>query len=198
MKSPVLSFVTALSGLFLFAAVSVAQPYGAYYDPHAPRRPQPGTILGRTGYAVSNHSLSAQILGVEYSFEGALGGNFTLIGRAGLVPTGIMLASSISGTFNAHFNLAAGLTLEPRFYTSFDRRARLGRSTFMNSSDFVSFPLQALWASEGFVFSFTPQYGIRRTTGDHWAHEFTFGPRFAFFDDVAISPHVGYRLVFMF
>ena len=49
-----------------------------------------------------------------------------------------------------------------------------------------------------YILRTAPQYGIRRTTGDHWAHEFTFGPRFAFFDDVALSPHVSYRLVFMF
>ena len=196
MKNQVHLLALVFALLFSVTPVSAQVVYGP--APHASHRPMPGTVIGRGGFAVSNHSLSAQLLGVEYSFEGALASNFTLIGRAGLVPTGIALVSSIAGTFDSHFNMAAGLTLEPRIYTSFERRARLGRSTYMNSSDFVSFPLQALWVGEGFVFAFTPQYGIRRTTGDHWAHEFTFGPRFAFFDDVALSPHVSYRLVFMF
>ena len=199
MKSPVLSFVTALSGLFLFAAVSFAQPYGSYYDPRAPHRPQPGTILGRSGYAVSNHSLSAQLLGLEYSFEGALASNFTLIGRAGMVPTGISFTNSIGGETQAHFAVGFGVTLEPRIYTSFDRRARLGRSTYMNSSDFVSFRAQYIWAG-GSCFAFTPLYGIRRTTGDHWSHEFTFGPCLAYpsESDLVLSPHLQYRLVYMF
>ncbi|MBQ9818745.1 MAG: hypothetical protein IJM60_00510, partial [Bacteroidales bacterium] len=154
--------MTALSGLFLFAAISFAQPYGPYYDPRAPRRPRPGTIIGRGGYAVSSHSLSAQVLGLEYGFEGALASRFTLIGRVGMVPTGISYSSSIGGSTSAHFAVGFGVTLEPRIYTSFDRRARLGRSTYMNSSDFVSFKTQYIWAGDS-CFAFTPLYGIRRT-----------------------------------
>jgi hypothetical protein len=203
MKSLALSFVTALSVLFLCASTASAQVvYGPepYYNPRAPHRPLPGTLIGRGGYAVSNHSISAQVLGLEYSFEGALASNFTLIARAGVVPTGIAFSSGILNSTYAHFNVGLGLTLEPRIYTSFDRRARLGRSTYMNSSDFVSFRTQAIWAADGVCFAFTPLYGIRRTTGDHWAHEFTFGPRFAWAgeEDLTISPHIQYRLVFMF
>lgn len=203
MKSPALSFVTVLSVLFLCASVSSAQVvYGPdpYYNPRSPRRPQPGTVLGHRGYAVSNHSISAQLLGLEYSFEGAVAGNFTLIGRVGLVPTGISYTSSVLGSTYAHFACGFGATLEPRIYTSFDRRARLGRSTYMNSSDFVSFKTQFLWDGDGACLAFAPVYGIRRTTGDHFAHEFTFGPRFAsdFEDGLVLSPHIQYRLVFMF
>lgn len=191
-----------VAALLFSATLSFAQPYGGgYRDPYGTRRPQPGTILGHGGYAVSNHSLSVQLLGVEYSFEGALASNFTIVARAGLVPTGIDLSSSLSGVSYVHFGVAAGLTLEPRIYTSFDRRARLGRSTYMNSSDFVAFRTQCLWAGEeGLALALTPLYGIRRTTGDHWAHELTFGPRLTYFGegDSAISPHLQYRLVYMF
>ncbi|MBR1576278.1 MAG: hypothetical protein IJ654_07515 [Bacteroidales bacterium] len=197
-----IALLTVFSTLLFSVTLSFAQPYGgAGFNPgrsYPSHRPVPGTILGRDGFAVSNHSLSAQILGLEYSFEGALTGNFTLVGRVGLVPTGLVLASSMSGTSSVHFDMAPGITLEPRIYTSFERRARMGRSTFMNSSDFVSAPVQFLFAGNGCVFTFTPQYGIRRTSGDHFAHEFTFGPRLAFYDDIVLSPHIQYRLVFMF
>ena len=195
----------ALVAALLFSAtLSSAQVvYGPdpYYNPRTPHRPMPGTVIGRGGFAVSNHSLSAQLLGLEYSFEGALASNFTIVARAGLVPTGVSLTSTLDGLSSLHFSMAAGLTLEPRIYTSFDRRARLGRSTYMNSSDFVAFRGQCLWAGgEDLALVLTPLYRIRRTTGDHWAHEFTFGPRVAWVGegDPAFSPHVQYRLVFMF
>lgn len=192
--------VAVVTALLFSATLSFAQPYGgAYHNPRTPHRPAPGTILYGGGFAVSNHSISAQVLGLEYSFEGALLSNLTLIGRAGLVPTGVNLYTSMLGATDAHFNVGLGLTLEPRFYTSFERRARMGRTTYMNSSDFLAVRNQIVWAPEALCFVITPMYGIRRTTGDHWAHEFTFGPRLAYAGgDPNLSPHVQYRLVFMF
>lgn len=191
--------VAVVSALLFSATLSFAQPYGGYRNPRTPHRPLPGTVLGGAWFAVSNHSVSAQVLGLEYGFEGALLSNLTLIGRAGLVPTGIEYASGmLSGTYG-QFHVGLGLTLEPRFYTSFDRRARLGRSTYMNSSDFLAIRNQLVWGKDALCFVITPLYGIRRTTGDHWAHEFTIGPRLAYAGgDPNLSPHVQYRLVFMF
>ena len=202
MKNQV-TLLAVVTALLFSVTLSFAQTHGGtYYNPRSlypSHRPAPGTVFGRDGYAVSNHSLSAQVLGLEYSFEGALTGNFTLIGRAGLVPTGIAYQSSLMGSTNAHFAVGLGLTLEPRVYTSFDRRARMGRTTYMNSSDFVALRSQLIWAQEGFAWAFTPLYGIRRTTGDHWAHEFTIGPRIALVgEDYNFTPHIQYRLVFMF
>ena len=202
MKNQV-TLLAVISALLFSVTLSYAQPYGGTYrnprGTYPSHRPVPGTVFGRDGYAVSNHSLSAQILGLEYSFEGALAGNFTLIGRAGLVPTGIQYATSLMGSTYAHFATGLGLTLEPRIYTSFDRRARMGRTTYMNSSDFVAFRTQWVWAGDGSAWVFTPLYGIRRTTGDHWAHEFTFGPRLSCVgEEYNFSPHIQYRLVFMF
>ena len=194
--------LAVFSALLLSVSFVSAQPYGSAgpYTPHRGHRPLPGTILGGGRYAVSNHSLSAQVLGLEYSFEGAVAGNFTIIGRAGLVPTGIQYVSSLMGGTYANFAVGLGLTLEPRIYTSFDRRSRLGRSTYMNSSDFVAFRTQAIWAKEGYCLAFTPLYGMRRTTSDHWAHELTFGPRLAYTGEgnPNLSPHLMYRLIFMF
>ena len=192
--------VAVITALLFSATLSFAQPYGGgYHNPRTPHRPVPGTILNGGGFAVSNHSISAQIVGVEYSFEGALLSNLTLIGRAGLVPTGAEYYSSMLGATDAQFSVGLGLTLEPRFYTSFERRARMGRSTYMNSSDFLAVRNQLVLTANALCFVITPMYGIRRTTGDHWAHEFTFGPRLAYAGgDPNLSPHVQYRLVFMF
>lgn len=193
--------LASLAALLFSATLSIAQPYGGVYpDPYGTRRPRPGTVLGPGRYAVSNHSLSIQLLGLEYSFEGAVASNFTIIARAGIVPTGIDLSTSLSGISHVHFGVAGGLTLEPRIYTSFDRRTRLGRSTYMNSSDFVAFRTQCLWAGgEGLALVLTPLYGMRRTTGDHWAHELSFGPRLSYIEgDPVLSPHLQYRLVYMF
>ena len=40
----------------------------------------------------SNHSVSTTLLGLEYSFEGRVADRWTLIGRAGLVPTAFAVA----------------------------------------------------------------------------------------------------------
>ena len=199
MKNRILQ-VAVVFTLLLSSTLSYAQPYGGgYYNPRHPHRPAPGTVIGRGDFAVSNHSISAQILGLEYSFEGVLIGNLTLIGRVGIVPTAVQYYSSMIGATNAHFGVGAGITLEPRFYTSFERRARMGRSTYMNSSDFLAVRNQVVWAPDALCFVITPMYGIRRTTGDHWAHEFTVGPRLAYAGgDPNLSPHVQYRLVYMF
>lgn len=75
---------------------------------------------------ISDHSVSLSVLGIEYGYEQKLGGNWTLIGRAGVVPVGVDLYNTWE-TFSANFAMAYGLTVEPRFYTSMGRRAALGR-----------------------------------------------------------------------
>ena len=40
---------------------------------------------------VSNHSISMTILGLEYGYEQRLGGHWSIIGRAGIVPQQISL-----------------------------------------------------------------------------------------------------------
>ena len=62
--------VAVVTALLFSATLSFAQPYGgAYHNPRTPHRPAPGTILYGGGFAVSNHSISAQVLGLEYSFD---------------------------------------------------------------------------------------------------------------------------------
>lgn len=146
---------------------------------------------------ISDHSVSLSVLGIEYGYEQKLGGNWTLIGRAGVVPVGVDLYNTWE-TFSANFALAYGLTVEPRFYTSMGRRAALGRPVINNSSDFVSIRAQALTDGDNPALTLTPMYGIRRHSGKHWYHEFTFGTRLMMIDEFGMTPHVQYRLGFIF
>lgn len=146
----------------------------------------------------SNHSISLTTLGAEYGYEQRLGGNWTLIGRVGLVPAGLDLSSHLN-SFNANFNMAYGITVEPRYYTSFSRRLAAGKPTVNNSSDFIAIRAQGLSDGDNIAVSLTPMYGIRRHGGKHWYHEFTFGACITDSgNNFDITPHVQYRLGFIF
>ena len=79
--------------------------------------------------AVSNHSFSVQIVGIEYGYEQKLGGSFSMVFRAGMVPSGLYYLGNYHKT-EFTFTSSLGINIEPRFYTNFGRRARLGKSTF--------------------------------------------------------------------
>ena len=107
----------------------------------AAAEPVKDTASVQKNAAVSNHTISMQILGLEYGYEQKLGGSFSMVFRAGLVPAGIYV-------FNDYFSfgysaaMKIGVNVEPRFYTNFDRRQRLGKSTYKNSADFVALKVQ--------------------------------------------------------
>ena len=48
--------------------------------------------------AQNNHSISTTILGLEYSYEGFVSDNWSLIGRAGFVPVGFNFSSAGGST----------------------------------------------------------------------------------------------------
>ena len=102
MKNPFITLIIAFAAL-LFSADSYAQR------------------IARHNGAVSNHSVSVYIIGAEYAYEQSFGGNFTLIGRTGLMPVGLDYYKD-AVNFSASFTSALGVTLEPRFYTSMKRR----------------------------------------------------------------------------
>lgn len=148
--------------------------------------------------AVSNHSFSLQIVGIEYGYEQKLGGSFSMVFRAGLVPSGLSYFCDLYNT-SFSFKSSLGITVEPRFYTNFGRRARLGKSTFKNSADFVALKIQSSMP-KGLDISLTPMYGIRRVWGKHWFGEFSAGGRIGFTwgSGIYIAPHIQYRLGFVF
>lgn len=145
----------------------------------------------------SNHSITTTLLGLEYSFEGRVADRWTLIGRAGLVPYYFMLyTNSFESGFNG--NMGIGGSFEARYYSSIKRRTEMGKSTYLNSSDFISIRLRANTAN-GTEVSLTPAYGFRRAMGKHWVQEFTLGIRFGIMsDDYFFAPHAQYRIGFVF
>lgn len=146
--------------------------------------------------AVSNHSFSLQIVGIEYGYEQKLGGSFSMVFRAGMVPSGLYYFGNYTQTEFA-FKSSFGINIEPRFYTNFGRRARLGKSTFKNSADFVAIKIQGA-LSGPFDFSITPMYGIRRVWGKHWFGEFSVGGRIGIMNYLYLAPYLQYRFGFVF
>lgn len=95
--------------------------------------------------------------------------------------------------------MGLGLSFEGRWYSSIARRVKLNRSTYNNSSDFISMRLRASTTPDGADISFTPSYGFRRAIGKHWVQEFTLGPKIGVgSDEYYILPHVQYRIGFVF
>lgn len=142
----------------------------------------------------SNHSVSLPLGGIEYSYEGCVADRWSLIGRVGLVPVGFA-ASSAPSYSEIYFLSGLGVTFEARWYSNIAKRAECGRSTYNNSSDFVSMRLRAN-TSDGLEVSFTPAYGIRRSFGRLWFHEITFGPKIGVSADsgLFLAPHIQYRI----
>ena len=69
----------------------------------------------------SNHSITTTLLGLEYSFEGRIADRWTLIGRAGLVPTGFNVYSYPDAA-GFEGNMGLGASFEARYYSSIKRR----------------------------------------------------------------------------
>ena len=142
----------------------------------------------------SNHSVSFPLGGLEYSYEGRVADRWSLIGRIGLVPVGFAAASLPTYT-EVQLRSGIGASFEARWYSNIAKRAACGRSTYNNSSDFVSMRLRAN-TGDGLEVSFTPAYGIRRTFGRLWFHEVTFGPKIGITtgSGLFLAPHVQYRI----
>lgn len=177
----VLAILTAVSGAY---AKSVSKAIDTI------------VIASEKPVAVSNHSFSLQIVGIEYGYEQKLGGSFSMVFRAGMVPSGLYFYGDYHLT-ELQFSSSLGINIEPRFYTNFGRRARLGKNTFKNSADFVAIKIQGV-LSGPFDFSLTPMYGIRRVWGKHWFGEFTAGGRVGIQNGLYLAPYLQYRFGFVF
>lgn len=142
----------------------------------------------------SNHSVSMPLGGLEYSYEGRVADRWSLIGRIGLVPVGFA-AASVPNYTEVQLRSGIGVSFEARWYSNIAKRAACGRSTYNNSSDFVSMRLRAN-TGDGLEVSFTPAYGIRRTFGKLWFHEVTFGPKVGITTEYGLflAPHIQYRI----
>ena len=78
-------------------------------------------------------------------------------------------------------------------------RERNGKYTRGNSAEFVGVPVTAYFNSKGFgELVVTPQAGVRRAFATHWFHEFTAGADLLCLPSFKVTPHVGYRIGFLF
>ncbi len=172
-----------------------------------PIEKRPQDVTNYTYDVRSNRSFSTTLLGLEYSDEIKVAQRWTIIWRTGLVPTSFSLASQ-PGQTTFQGNMGLGLSLESRWYSNIAKRAAYGRCTYNNSSDFVSMRVRANSMIRlngklvnGWEVSFTPAYGIRRSFGRMWFHEFTIGPKIGMIRErttyntqVFLAPHAQYRI----
>ncbi len=147
--------------------------------------------------AVSLHSFSLQVGGLDYSYEQRLGGDFSMVFRAGFFPEEIAVYSDPWGNQSFSITSALGAVIEPRYYTNFNRRTRLGKTTYKNSADFVAVKMAGAYDGE-FRLGVTPMYGIRRVWGKHWFGEFTTGVNLNIAEELTAGLHLQYRIGFVF
>ena len=157
---------------------------------------------------MSNHSISSStLLSLEYAYEQPLSKMSTLVLRVGL-PNRVLYMSDITDhTFNLNgrSTWAYGVTVEPRIYTSLNRRASMGKKTVKNASDFVAFRLQGTLGTPNYPTAevcLVPMYGIRRVWGENWFGEFTVGGGISCHSLVGwtlnFKPHLQYRVGYVF
>ena len=148
----------------------------------------------------TNHTVSTTLgAGLEYAFEWAPGlGKATLVARAGAASRTWTLTSALDGFFWTT-TMAPAVTLEPRYYFLMDWREAHGKYTRGNSAEFIGVPVTAYFSKNGFgELVVTPQAGVRRAFARHWFHEFTAGADLLCLPSFKVTPHVGYRIGFLF
>jgi hypothetical protein len=200
-----------LALVVLLAAVAATALAQEQFDFDNPSIPAVTEAL-RSSAPSGGHSFSLSILGLEYNYELPIGGKWTIVFSAGApsVVTGwqqITRTESTtidSGTISTthsktnsqttyYFGPRPDVTIEPRLYTSLERRMLKGRSTINNSSDFVSFKTRFYTTSfNDMQISIVPAYGIRRG-GEHWYREYTFGLGLHT-ACLGILPHLGFKI----
>lgn len=155
---------------------------------------------GRPAEVTSGHAVSLSVLGLEYSYEWALKGSWSLILRAGVPSVLVDSSSSYDGTsisLNFNFGPRPGLSLEPRYYHNLQKRYLAGKKTANNSANYFSVLTKAYTSVGALNLSLIPTYGIRRG-GDHWFQEYSFGVALHTRSVAALLPHLGFRFGYTF
>lgn len=172
-------------------------------SPYTYDRPRPKTE--------ANHSVTFDIPGAEYAYEHPLGGDYTIVGRAGFVGG---MAWYYDSLFGDNFAWAAVPVIEAdlRYYHSLDRRFARHRNMTSNSGSFLSFRTRYLFPFgltsdnvdiTGGATIFTPGWGFRRVTPGGFLFEFVTGLNFIAnhtgrYDEAKISPALNVRLGYNF
>jgi hypothetical protein len=149
----------------------------------------------------SNHTVSTTLgAGMEYGYEWAYAAQATLTGRIGYVSKDFMLRSALDN-FQWASSMVPAVTLEPRYYFLMNWRDRHGKYTRGNSAEFFSIPAMATLRKDGKGLgevAVSPMLGVRRAFERHWFHEFTAGADLLCYPAFKATPHVGYRIGFLF
>ena len=149
----------------------------------------------------NNHTVSTTLgAGLEYGFEWAFAGQATVIGRIGYASKDFSLRSALDN-FHWSTTLAPAVTLEPRYYFLMNWRDARGKYTAGNSAEFFGVPVMATLRKDGKglgELAVSPVLGVRRAFARHWFHEFTAGADLLCYPAFSATPHVGYRIGFLF
>lgn len=149
----------------------------------------------------SNHTVSTTIgAGLEYGFEWAFAGKATVVARAGMVSKDWSLRNALD-EFQWSSAMVPGVRVEPRYYLLMDWRERHGKYTSFNSAEFIGFPTTVTLSKGGFALgevAVSPVLGVRRAFEKHWFHEFTAGADLLCYPTFGVTPHVGYRIGYLF
>ena len=124
----------------------------------------------------NNHTVSTTLgAGLEYAFEWAFVGQATVIGRIGYASKDFTLRSALDN-FQWSTTMAPAVTLEPRYYFLMNWRDGKGLGELAVS----------------------PVLGVRRAFARHWFHEFTAGADLLCYPTFMASPHIDYRIGYLF
>jgi hypothetical protein len=180
-----------LSLMALVAAVSMAA------QAPAPAHGVDGLPLRERKGPNSNHTISTTLgLGLEYGFEWAYVERATVVARIGYVSKDFTLCSALDN-FQWSTTMAPAVTLEPRFYFWMDWGDHSGKYT----AGFVGVPAMATLRKDakglGEV-AVSPVVGVRRAFAKHLFHEFTAGADLLCYPTFKVTPHLGYRIGFIF
>ena len=147
----------------------------------------------------NNHTVSTTLgAGLEYGFEWAFAGQATVVARAGLVSKDFILRSGLD-SFQWSARMSPGVTLEPRYYLMMNWRDKNGKYTEGNSAEFIGIPTTLTFAKEGISdLAVSPVVGVRRAFARHWFHEFAAGVDLLCMPEFYVTPHVGYRIGYLF
>jgi len=145
----------------------------------------------------SNHTVSTTLgLGLEYGFEWEYLERATVVARIGYVSKDFSLRSALDN-FQWASSMVPGVTLEPRFYFWMNREQLKGKYT----TAFAGVPAMATLRKDakglGEV-AVSPVVGVRRAFARHWFHEVTAGADLLCYPSFKPTPHLGYRIGFLF
>jgi hypothetical protein len=145
----------------------------------------------------TNHTVSTTLgLGLEYGFEWEYVERATVVARIGYMSKDFTLRSALDN-FQWASSMVPGVTLEPRFYFWMNREELKDKYT----TAFVGVPATATLRKDAKGLGevvVTPRAGIRRAFARHWFHEVTAGADLLCYPGFKVSPHLGYRIGFLF